>query len=102
MANVFDLLGDSWWPSLACARRDGIVPGSSGRAKGYAVTVLPLVSGSELAYFPSATVKYVREGNMADMCVHLISKVGTKISILRGHCLESPFAPSAGIRYDGQ
>jgi hypothetical protein len=87
---------------LACARRDGFVPGSSGRAKGYSVTVLALVNGSELAYFPSATVEYVREGSMAEMCAHLISKVGTKMLILRGHGLESPFAPAAGIRYDGQ
>ncbi|KAF4506864.1 hypothetical protein G6O67_006902 [Ophiocordyceps sinensis] len=35
------------------------------------------------------------------MHLSLLSQVGTQIRILRGYCLESPLAPSAGIRYDG-
>lgn len=66
------------------------------------ITALPLLKGSELAYFPSATVKYVREGTMADMYVPLMTKVGSKMMIFRGHCLQSPFAPEVGVRYDGQ
>lgn len=64
--------------------------------------VLLLLNGTEKAYHPSATVKYVREGGMADMCVPLISKVGCRVRTFRGHRLQSPFSPEAGVRYDGQ
>lgn len=65
------------------------------------IVALPLLKGSELSYFPGITVQYVREGTMTDMCVHLMSKVGTQMMVFRGHCLQSPFAPEVGVRYDG-
>ncbi|KAF7543880.1 hypothetical protein G7046_g9911 [Stylonectria norvegica] len=93
-----------WWLNLACAYRDGIV-GSlyETPTKGkYGAAALPLVTGREEVYFPDGTVvKYVREGRLADMHVSLISQVGSQMRILRGHCLQSPLAPKAGVRYDG-
>lgn len=96
--------GCSWWLNLACAHRDGIV--CSGREElsqaKYGIPTLPLLTGSEVADYPSATVTYTREGRMSDMCVPLMTELGKKIRILRGHRLKSPFAPQAGVRYDGQ
>ncbi|KAH7170397.1 PUA-like domain-containing protein [Dactylonectria macrodidyma] len=92
-----------WWLNLACAQRDGIV-GSvlETPTKGkYGVTALPLVTGWESVYLPGGTVKYVKEGHISDIHVSLLSQVGTQIRILRGHRLQSPLAPKAGIRYDG-
>ncbi|CAH0049222.1 unnamed protein product [Clonostachys solani] len=93
-----------WWLNLACAQRDGIVCCSSESvSKGrYGIVTVPLLTGTEIVQWPAGTAKYVREGTMRDMCVALISQVGTKIRILRGHLLKSPFAPKAGVRYDGQ
>lgn len=68
----------------------------------YGIVTVPLLTGTEIVQWPAGTAKYVREGTMRDMCVALISQVGTKIRILRGHLLKSPFAPKAGVRYDGQ
>lgn len=39
---------------------------------------------------------------MVDMCIPLMTLVGSKIRVLRGHLLQSPFAPQAGVRYDGK
>lgn len=88
---------------MACANRDGIVGSASEKpTKGiYGVTALPLLSGREDVCSPPETVKYMREGQLSDMHLSLISKVGTQIRILRGYCLKSPLAPKAGIRYDG-
>lgn len=91
-----------WWLNITCAERDGIVSSSlEAPTKGcYGVTALPLLTGSEESIQPD-TVKYVRRGRTSDMHVPLISQVGRKIRILRGHKLKSIFAPEAGLRYDG-
>lgn len=92
-----------WWLNLACAHRDGIV-GSvlETPTKGkYGITALPLVTGWENVYLPGGTVKYIKEGHISEVHVSLLSQVGTQIRILRGHRLQSPLAPKAGIRYDG-
>ncbi|KAI0420028.1 PUA-like domain-containing protein [Xylaria grammica] len=91
-----------WWLNITCAERDGIVNSSlETPTKGcYGFTALPLLSGSEELIHPD-TVKYVREGRTSDMHIALISQVGRKIRILRGHKLKSILAPEAGLRYDG-
>lgn len=68
----------------------------------YGIATMPLLTGTEIAQWPAGTTKYVREGTLRDMCVALISQVGTRIRVLRGHLLKSPFAPRGGVRYDGQ
>ncbi|KPM41515.1 hypothetical protein AK830_g5019 [Neonectria ditissima] len=92
-----------WWLNLACAHRDGIVGSAlETPTKGkYGVAALPLVTGAEDVYLPSGTVKYIREGRISDIHLSLLSKVGSHIRILRGHLLQSPLAPKAGLRYDG-
>ncbi|RDA83538.1 hypothetical protein CP532_4480 [Ophiocordyceps camponoti-leonardi (nom. inval.)] len=67
----------------------------------YYVTALPLLTGrEELGSVPGQT-RYIRNGQLSDMHLALLSRVGTPIRILRGYCLRSPLAPRAGIRYDG-
>ncbi|KND95310.1 hypothetical protein TOPH_00584 [Tolypocladium ophioglossoides CBS 100239] len=88
---------------MACANRDGVVGSVSEKPTKalYGVTTVPLLSGREDVCSPPETVKYMREGQLSDMHLSLISQVGTHIRILRGYCLKSPLAPKAGIRYDG-
>ncbi|KAI0866752.1 hypothetical protein F4860DRAFT_1557 [Xylaria cubensis] len=64
----------------------------------YGFPALPLLTGSE-EVIRYNTVRYVHEGRT--LHVPLISQVGRKIRIIRGHKLKSVFAPEAGIRYDG-
>ncbi|KAF4968269.1 hypothetical protein FSARC_4360 [Fusarium sarcochroum] len=92
-----------WWLNLACAHRDGIVGSARERpTKGkYGVAALPLLTGQENIEFEDGTIKYVREGRITDMHVSLMSQVGSTVRVLRGYRLRSPFAPKAGIRYDG-
>ncbi|KAK7430053.1 hypothetical protein QQZ08_003444 [Neonectria magnoliae] len=92
-----------WWLNLACANRDGIVGSALEKpTKGkYGIAALPLVTGREDVYLPSGTVKYIREGKISDIHLSLLSQVGSQIRILRGHRLQSPLAPKAGLRYDG-
>lgn len=66
----------------------------------YDVPALPLLKGAE-EMLDAYTVKYSREGALGDMFVHLISQVGSRIRIFRGHQLRSLLAPQAGVRYDG-
>lgn len=54
-----------------------------------------------MAQWPSAQVRYIREGTMADMCLPLMTHVGGRVRIIRGSLLNSIFAPKAGVRYDG-
>ncbi|KAG9253352.1 uncharacterized protein F5Z01DRAFT_164014 [Emericellopsis atlantica] len=97
-----------WWPHLACAHRDGLLcsPRDVLSAGQYGIPTLPLLWGSKTTLEASSPsierVKFGRYRTPKDMCVPLISQVGGKIRILRGHGLESSFAPAAGIRYDGQ
>lgn len=93
----------SWWLNLACAYRDGIVGTvveSPTKGK-YGVAALPLMTGREEINWPGGTVKYTREGRISDMHVSLLSQVGSRLRILRGHCLKSTQAPKGGVRYDG-
>lgn len=95
----------SWWLNVACAHRDGILCSSKDALSKseYDIPALPLLTGSEFVQWPGAEVKYVKESNtMIDMYIPLLTLVGNKIRILRGHLLQSPFSPFAGVRYDGQ
>jgi hypothetical protein len=66
----------------------------------YGVCVLPLLSGREEIIEPGK-VRYIRESErMKDMFVSLMSQTGKQIRVLRGHRLNSIYAPVAGIRYD--
>ncbi|KAJ8121605.1 hypothetical protein ONZ43_g1985 [Nemania bipapillata] len=91
-----------WWLNITCAERDGIVNSSlETPTKGcYGFTALPLLTGSE-ELIRQNTVRYVREGRTSEMHIPLMTQVGRKIRILRGHRLKSIFAPEAGLRYDG-
>ena len=59
------------------------------------------MTGREEIQSSTGRVQYTRESKLEDAPVSLISQVGSKIRILRGHRLKSPLAPSCGIRYDG-
>jgi hypothetical protein len=87
---------------MACAHQDGIVGNKLEKpTKGrYGITALPLLTGQE-EKVEGGLVKYIRRGLLSDMHVSLLAQVGRQIRILRGHTLMSPYAPSAGIRYDG-
>ncbi|KDN65519.1 hypothetical protein CSUB01_01081 [Colletotrichum sublineola] len=91
-----------WWLNLACAHRDGILGTAVEKpTKGkYGVTALPLLTGCE-EHVRGNLYRYVREGSLSDMHVSLLTKVGTRIRILRGYRLKSTLAPKAGVRYDG-
>ncbi|KFH49037.1 hypothetical protein ACRE_002260 [Hapsidospora chrysogenum ATCC 11550] len=93
-----------WWVNLACAHRDGILCSSRDvLSKGeYDIPTLPLLDGAEVGNWPDAGIKYTRKGTMADMWIPLLTHVGKRVRVLRGHLLESPFAPKVGVRYDGQ
>lgn len=93
----------SWWLNMACAKRDGAV----GSAKEthtkacYGVAALALLHGREQTLPTNRIIQYTRETAINDVPVSLMSQVGSKIRIFRGSSLHSPFAPRAGIRYDG-
>ncbi|KAJ8127343.1 hypothetical protein O1611_g6293 [Lasiodiplodia mahajangana] len=91
-----------WWLNITCAERDGIVGSSleTPTKSCYGFTALPLLTGTE-ELIRRHTVKYVREGRTSDMHIALMTQVGRKIRIIRGHRLKSIFAPEAGLRYDG-
>ena len=88
---------------MACAHRDGIVGSNREKpTKGkYGVAALPLLTGQENIDYDDGAIRYVRQGRIRDIHVSLISQVGATFRILRGYRLRSPFAPKAGIRYDG-
>ncbi|KAM5375905.1 hypothetical protein ACJZ2D_005695 [Fusarium nematophilum] len=92
-----------WWLNLACAHRDGIVGSDQEKpTKGkYGFAALPLMTGREDIISEDGTTRYIREGKIADMHISLITQVGKKVRILRGHRLKSPYAPKGGTRYDG-
>jgi hypothetical protein len=66
----------------------------------YGIAALPLITGQE-EVLGDGVCKYVRLGRNADMHYSLMSQVGAKTRILRGHRLQSTLAPLAGVRYDG-
>ncbi|WAO88482.1 Hypothetical protein NCS54_00583200 [Fusarium falciforme] len=93
-----------WWLNLACAQRDGIVdnPRETPTVGHLGGDTLPLLTGEEFEDpVLKDTTTYIRNGGLADMHVSLITKVGTIMRVLRGHNLNSPFAPRYGVRYDG-
>ncbi|KAI1844055.1 hypothetical protein JX266_009728 [Neoarthrinium moseri] len=94
-----------WWLNIVCAQRDGIVacPSEQPTSGQYGITALPLLTGQEEIVQKNGMdlVKYIRKGRSSDMHIALISQVGQKIRILRGHKLKSIYAPRAGVRYDG-
>ncbi|KAH6687337.1 hypothetical protein F5X68DRAFT_231812 [Plectosphaerella plurivora] len=101
-ASDIDFDTGDWWLNLACAHRDGIVGSAYERpTKGlYGIAALPLITGQE-EVLGDGVCKYVRLGRNADMHYSLMSQVGAKTRILRGHRLQSTLAPLAGVRYDG-
>ncbi|KAJ4292248.1 hypothetical protein N0V88_005879 [Collariella sp. IMI 366227] len=91
-----------WWLTLSCALQDGVVATdrettSKGDDK---VPTVPLLTGKEL-HIGLSKVRYFREGPLSEMHLALISLTGKPVRVLRGHLLDSVFAPSAGIRNDG-
>ncbi|OAA77713.1 sra-ydg [Akanthomyces lecanii RCEF 1005] len=92
-----------WWLNLACAARDGVVGATHETpTKGrYGFAALPLMSGNEVVDSDKDLIKYTRDSTLTDASVSLITQVGAKTRLLRGHCLKSPFAPKSGVRYDG-
>ncbi|KAG5658752.1 hypothetical protein KAF25_007305 [Fusarium avenaceum] len=92
-----------WWLNLACAHRDGIVGSARERpTRGkYGVAALPLLTGEEYIDENDGYIRYARQGRITDIHVSLVSQPGATFRILRGYRLQSPFAPKAGIRYDG-
>jgi len=67
----------------------------------YGIAVLPLLTGTE-EINEDGKSKYTRKGkSRADMHVSLLTRLGTKIRILRGYRLKSRNAPAGGLRYDG-
>ena len=93
----------SWWLNILCAYRDGIV-GSTDESLTlgpHGLSTLPLLTGQEIEGQVSGTLCYVKEGPASEMHFKLLSSFGRQIRVLRGHTLDSPYAPVAGIRYDG-
>lgn len=88
---------------MACAHRDGIVGSARERpTRGkYGVAALPLLTGEEYIDDNDGYIRYARQGRITDIHVSLVSQPGATFRILRGYRLSSPFAPKAGIRYDG-
>ena len=95
-------MDSSWWLHIACAERDGVVASSLEKpTKGrYGLLALPLLTGYEEPV-REGSFKYIRMGSASDMHIPLISQVGRQIRLLRGHTLNSVWAPQAGVRYDG-
>lgn len=100
---ALNLLCHSWWLNLACAARDGVVGATHETpTKGrYGFAALPLMSGNEAIDCDKDLIRYTRDSILSDAPISLISQVGAKTRLLRGHCLKSPFAPKSGVRYDG-
>ncbi len=87
---------------MLCAVQDGVVgtEGETISAGNDKTTTLPLLTGREINIGHNR-VRYFREGTLADMHPALISHVGKRVRVLRGHQLRSHFAPGVGIRNDG-
>lgn len=70
--------------NMTCANRDGIVDSAKEKpTKGiYGITALPLLSSMEDVCSPPGTVKFMRDGQLSDMHLSLLSQVGTQIRVL--------------------
>jgi hypothetical protein len=88
---------------MFCAYRDGVVGTTDERPTNgpYGVTALPLLTGKEVEGEVLGTFKYIKEGPSSEMHFGLLSSFGQHIRVLRGYTLNSPYAPVAGVRYDG-
>jgi hypothetical protein len=93
--------------NLAAAHRDGIVGTQVEKpTKGrFGYTAIPLMTGKE-EDVEVDRVTYVREErdqrkvpSLGD--VSMLSLLGAKVRLLRGAGLQSVYAPTAGVRYDG-
>lgn len=89
---------------MCCAVRDGIVDNTEETVTQgqYGTPVLPLLSGTEKEGPVLGTYKYIKEGALKQMHLGLLPMVGRKVKVMRGYCLNSRYAPRAGIRYDGE
>ncbi|SPO04495.1 uncharacterized protein DNG_07180 [Cephalotrichum gorgonifer] len=93
----------NWFVSMAGAYIQGMTGDSIENLSFGGTKVLPILWGKEEVMGPDHPdlVRYVRDGKYGDMIFSLISHVGRRVHLLRGYKLRSPFAPAAGIRYDG-
>lgn len=92
---------------MAAAHRDGVVGHQLDKpTKGrFGYTAIPLLVGRE-ENVELDKVTYVREEKQSRKVpslgdVPMLSLLGAKVRLLRGAGLQSPYAPLAGIRYDG-
>lgn len=68
----------------------------------YGVTAIPLLAGEEIESSVPNCFTYRRTGPIQDMYLSIMRELGQRnVRILRGHKLNSPYAPKGGIRYDG-
>ena len=89
---------------MACAYRDGIVghPSQVLTKSMYSVSALALLTGTENEGPSMDMFEYTNQGRLRDMhTVLMMANRGRPIRIIRGHGLQSKYAPRAGLRYDG-
>jgi len=90
---------------MECACRDGIIENPYDVAtktdEGEGIFALVLATGKEEAGPGLSLYRYKREGHRKDMQYALLTQRGRPIRILRSYTLDSPYAPAAGLRYDG-
>lgn len=90
---------------MACVYRDCMVKSldetvSSGP---YGMSwILPMFTGTEEDGPMPGMYRFMREGSEKDMHARLMLSAGKRVKVLRGHTLKSKYAPTAGIRYDGE
>ncbi|PKS10194.1 hypothetical protein jhhlp_001944 [Lomentospora prolificans] len=89
-----------WFINMACAYRSGMSGTSIETLAKNGVKILPLLWGNE-EHSERELTRYTREGDASEMAHSLLSQVGQRVHVLRGHRLRSPYSPEAGIRYDG-
>lgn len=63
---------------------------------------MALFSGIETASGVSNTFEYRNEGELRDMHLYLMTATGRTVRVFRSFTLTSRYAPTAGIRYDGE
>ena len=64
--------------------------------------ILPMFTGTEESGPKPGLHLFEREGSEKDMHTRLMLSGGKRVKVLRGHTLKSKYAPTAGIRYDGE
>jgi hypothetical protein len=87
-----------------CAFRDGIVGDPNKQAtqvSGGAVTALALLRGVETDGSEVDTYNYNVKVPTKDIMASLLGQRGRPLRLLRGYGLDSKYAPTAGLRYDG-